>query len=62
MHRIAQCDFRELQDRVEGFAQCHVQEVTSQRDGVIRSVLPVSIDALRVKDAFDLLEKCRIHE
>jgi len=62
MHRIAQGDFRELQSRVEGFAECHVQQVTGKRAGVIRPILPVGVDALRVENAFDLLEKHRIHE
>ena len=61
MHRIAQSNFRELHRRVEGLAQDHVQQVTGKRGGVIRPILPVSIDALRVQDSLDLLEKDGIY-
>lgn len=61
MHRIAQGDFRELQGGVEGLAERHVQQITRQRDGVIRTILAVGVDALRVEDVFDVLEKCWIH-
>lgn len=62
MHRITQGDFRELQSRVEGFAQGHVQQVSGQRDGVIRPVLPVSVDALCMENTLNMLEKGWIHK
>jgi hypothetical protein len=61
MHRVAQGDLGELEGGIERFAQGHVQHVAGERELGIHSVLPVGVDALRVENRFDLLEKRGIH-
>jgi hypothetical protein len=61
MHGIAQGDLRKLERGVERLAQCHVEQVSRKREHRSRTVLPVSVEAIRVEDAFDMLEESRVH-
>lgn len=62
MHGVAQRDLSKLQRRVKGLTERQVQKIAGQGDSVSRTILAIGVDPLRVDDALDGLEECRIHE